>query len=348
MGPPIDPLPASFPAMNGVALLGTGSYLPERVLDNIEAATLAGVTPAWIERRTGIRERRVAAAGEGTVAMGTRASLIALTAAGLDAADVDVIIVATTTPDHLTPPTACEIQARLGATRAAAFDIEAGFAGWLYAVILAESLLRAGTSRTALVVGAEKLSTVTNRSDPATGPLFGDAAGAAVLGAAGPAVGHGAVPRLVVRATSWWADGRLAGALLRPSGGAREPFDANVLDTRSHLLRMEGTRLFRHAVRAMAEQARNVCDQAGISISQIACVVPHQANRRILSAVASELGLNVNQMFVNIDRCGNTGSATVPVALDEVLRTRGAPPSPMLLVSFGAGATAGAALLESQ
>lgn len=319
-------------------LAGTGRHLPDSVLSNEEVGRLAGVTPDWVVRRTGIRQRRVAGPETGTAAMGAGAAAAALESADADPSEVGLLVVATSTPDHLTPPTACEIQAQLGALRAAAFDIEAGFAGWIYAFIIADAALRAGLADTALVVGVDKLSTVTDRANPATGPLFGDGAGAAVLR-------RGSGP-LSVEATSWWADGNLATALQRPGGGARQPFDERVLEERSHLLRMEGTRLFRPAVRTMADQARRALAVAGLATADVGLVVPHQANLRILEALARELRLTRERLYINIDRYGNTGAATVPIALDEALRNGElSPAGPILLVAFGAGATAGAAVL---
>lgn len=310
------------------------------MLDNAAFAELAGVDDEWIVQRTGIRERRVAAPGERTAAMATRAAERALRNAGVRPDDVDLILVATSTPDHLTPPTACEVQAALGAPGAVCFDIEAGFAGWIFALVTADALLRAGVARRALVIGAETLSSVTNRADPSTGPLFGDGAGAAVVdGGPGP---------LTIASTSWWSDGRLAGALLRPGGGARRPFDERVLSEGAHLLRMEGTRLFRQAVRTMAMQARIALDRAGVAVADLALAVPHQANLRIIHAFADELGIAPERVFVNIERYGNTGAATVPIALDEARRAGLVPlDRPLLLVAFGAGATAGAAVLQA-
>jgi 3-oxoacyl-[acyl-carrier-protein] synthase-3 len=320
-------------------ITGTGRYLPDTVLPNSAFAATAGVDDAWILQRTGIRERRTAAPGEGTAAMGANAARHALASAGLAATDVHLIVVATSTPDHLTPPSACEIQASLGAVDAACFDIEAGFAGWIYALITADALVRAGMARHALVIGAEKLSSVTDRSDPATGPLFGDGAGAVVLSAGG---GH-----LSLVGCSWWADGTLAESLVRRGGGSRQPFDEAVLQERSHLLRMEGSRIFRPAVRTMARQAATALERAGIVRDGPDLVVAHQANRRILDAFARESQLDPAKMFINIDRYGNTGAATIPIALDEA-REQGRVPSTgsVLLVSFGAGATAGAAVLR--
>ncbi|HEX7089671.1 MAG TPA: beta-ketoacyl-ACP synthase 3 [Longimicrobiales bacterium] len=327
-------------------IVGTGRHLPAAVLDNAEAARLAGVDEDWIVRRTGIRERRVADPDEGTAALATRAAERALAAAGVTGAELDLIVVATSTPDHLTPPTACEVQPALAAFGAACFDVEAGFAGWLYALLLADALITARRARLALVIGAEKLSTVADRTDPATGPLFGDGAGAVVLAAAGSSRdGQRALPLRVLSGT-WWADGRLAQALVRPGGGARRPFDERVLAEREHLLRMEGTRLFRPAVRTMAAEAARALERAGIGKDDIALVIPHQANLRIIEALGRELGVPRERIYVNIDRYGNTGAATVPIALDEAREAgRIAGGDRVLLVSFGAGATAGAALL---
>ncbi len=319
-------------------IIGTGRYLPERILGNAEIAASAGVDEEWILRRTGIRERRVAEPGESSSVMGTRAARAALEDAGLSIGELDLILVGTSTPDHLTPPTAAEIQASLGAFGAACFDIEAGFAGWIYALITGDALLRSGIAGRALVVGVEKLSTVTDRTDPQTAPLFGDGAGAVVLARDddGP---------LALRSASWWADGRLAGALVRPAGGARRPFDERVLEERAHLLRMEGTKLFRQSVRTMAAQAQIALERAGLDMDDVALVVPHQANRRIIDAFGREVGLAEERVLINIDRYGNTGAATIPIALDEAAKAGRLSEGPVLLVSFGAGATAGAVVV---
>ena len=308
------------------------------MLDNQTVARLAGVTPDWIVRRTGIFERRIAGAELGTARMAAAAGRQALLSAGISALDVDLIIVATSTPDHLTPPTACEVQAEIGAVRAAAFDVEAGFSAWIYALIVADSLIVAGRAHNALVIGADKLSSITDRTNPETGPLFGDGAGAITLQADGFAS---------VASTSWWADGRLAQALVRPGGGARRPFDEKVLTERGHLLRMEGTRLFKHSVRTMADQARIALQQADTPLEDVQLIVPHQANLRILQTFARLAGVAWDRVFVNIDRYGNTGAATIPIALHEAVTTRALPrDKPTLLVGFGAGATAGAVVLE--
>ena len=306
---------------------------------------MAGVTPDWIIRRTGIVERRVAPPGLGTAAMATSAGADALRSAGLSSDDVDLIIVATSTPDHLTPPTACEVQAELCAHNAAAFDVEAGFSASIYALIVADSILKSGVARNALVIGADKLSSITDRSDPETGPLFGDGAGAIVL----TTESHGPNGELrpYIASSSWWADGRLAQALVRKGGGSRLPFDANVLSDKSHLLTMEGTRLFKVAVRTMGTEAAIALERAGITLDDVALIVPHQANLRILQTFARLVDVEWERVFVNIDRYGNTGAATIPLALHEASRDgiiRDGRPT--LLVGFGAGATAGAIVLK--
>lgn len=324
-------------------ILSTGAFVPTDVLDNEACGRAANVSAEWIIRRTGIRERRVAPPLTGTAEMATRAGQNALANAGLSSDDVDLIIVATSTPDHLTPPTACEVQAELGATQAAAFDVEAGFSAWLYALITADALIQSGVSKTALVIGADKLSSITDRSDPETGPLFGDGAGAVVLGSQRP---HGP-QRPHISSHSWWADGRLAGALLRKGGGAKRPFDQSMLFDKSHLLSMEGTRLFKNAVRTMAAQAEIALERAGIRLDDVGLIVPHQANLRILQTFAKLVNVQWDRVFVNIDRYGNTGAATIPLALHEaagdgIVRDG----RPTLLVGFGAGATAGAIVLK--
>lgn len=330
------PHPSGYLPGVTTTIAATGSWLPPRVLGNDELAATAGVDHEWILKRTGILERRIADAETGTAGMAAHAARAALDEGGVEAADVGLIIVATSTPDHLTPPTACEVQAALGAPRAACFDVEAGFAGWIYALVVADALVRVGRAAAALVIGAEKLSTVTDRTDARTAPLFGDGAGAVLLAPSG---------RYRIEATSWWADGSLADALQRPAGGALRPFDAAVLEERSHLLRMEGTRLFRPAVRVMAEQARRATASAGLSLDEVALVIPHQANLRIIEAFTGELGAPRERVLVNIERRGNTGAATIPIALDEAWREGRLPHAPVLLASFGAGATAGAAVL---
>ena len=316
----------------------TGSFFPDAVLDNVECGRLAGVSAEWILRRTGIKSRRIADPGVGTANMAVAAARSALSRSELGVDEIELIVVATSTPDHLTPPTASEVQRDLGATRAACFDVEAGFSAWLFALIIADSLLQSGVATNALVIGADKLSSVTDRSDPDTGPLFGDGAGAVVLRK------DRGIAR--IRSTSWWSDGRLSDALVRPGGGALRPFDEQMLTDRSHLMRMEGSRLFKNAVRTMSAQAEIALERAGIGVDDVAIFVPHQANLRILETFARSTHVGMDRVFVNIDRYGNTGAATIPLALDEA-NAAGRLNGYVLLVGFGAGATAGAVVLET-
>jgi 3-oxoacyl-[acyl-carrier-protein] synthase III len=324
--------------MSGSWIESVGSFVPEQILDNDECAALAGVSAEWIIRRTGIQSRRVAAPGVGTAVMASSAARQALARSSVKVHELELVVVATSTPDHLTPPTASEVQAELGALNAACFDVEAGFSAWLFALIVADSLIQSGVAANALVIGADKMSSITDRSDPDTGPLFGDGAGAVVL--------RKDFGLAQIRSTSWWSDGRLSDALVRLGGGAKRPFDAEMLEDRSHLLRMEGTRLFKHAVRTMSAQAEIALERAGISVSDVALFVPHQANLRILQTFARTANVNFDRVYVNIDRYGNTGAATIPIALAEAVadsRVEGF----VLLVGFGAGATAGAVVLET-
>jgi 3-oxoacyl-[acyl-carrier-protein] synthase-3 len=324
--------------MAGSWIEAVGSFVPEKILDNHECAALAGVSAEWIMRRTGIQSRRVAAPGVGTAVMAASAARQALAHSRVKVEELELVVVATSTPDHLTPPTASEVQAELGAVNAACFDVEAGFSAWLFALIVADSLLQSGIAANALVIGADKMSSITDRSDPDTGPLFGDGAGAIVL------TKDRGFAR--IRSTSWWSDGRLSDALVRLGGGAKRPFDAEMLEDRSHLLRMEGTRLFKHAVRTMSAQAEIALERAGIAVEDVALFVPHQANLRILQTFARTANVNFDRVYVNIDRYGNTGAATIPIALAEAVadsRVEGF----VLLVGFGAGATAGAVVLDT-
>ena len=316
----------------------TGSFLPSAVLDNVDCARLAGVDPEWIMRRTGIHSRRIADPGTGTAKMAAAAARSALARSELDAESIELIVVATSTPDHLTPPTASEVQRELGAVRAACFDVEAGFSAWLFALIIADSLLQSGVSSNALVIGADKLSGVTDRTDPDTGPLFGDGAGAVVLRR-----DRGFAQ---IHSTSWWSDGRLGDALVRRGGGSMRPFDEEMLKDRSHLMKMEGSRMFKNAVRTMSSQAAIALERAGIGLNDVAIFVPHQANLRILETFARSTHVSMDRVFVNIDRYGNTGAATIPLALDEA-HAAGRLDGYVLMVGFGAGATAGAVVLKT-
>jgi 3-oxoacyl-[acyl-carrier-protein] synthase-3 len=309
------------------------------VLRNADLERMVDTSDEWITTRTGIRERRIAADGETTSDLAVEAARRAMESAGVTAAEIDLIIVATITPDMLFPSTACLVQHRLGATRAAAFDIEAACSGFVYALDIASHFVQAHTYDTVLVIGAEKMSSVVDWTDRNTCVLFGDGAGAAVLQNRPSA--HGLLT------TCLGSDGGKAGLLELPGGGSACPATADSVSRRLHFLRMDGKETFKNAVNAMVSAANEALERCGLTIGQIRCVIPHQANQRILTAVGERLGATADQVFVNVDRYGNTSAASVGIALDEAVRggkiQRG---DLVLLVVFGAGLTWGAAVIE--
>ncbi|HEX6939148.1 MAG TPA: beta-ketoacyl-ACP synthase III [Longimicrobiales bacterium] len=315
-----------------VEVVSTGRYLPDRVVTNAELERLVDTSDEWIRERTGIRERRIACAEMGAAEMGAAAAKIAMERAGVDAGEVDLIVVSTATPDRLLPSTACDVQALLGASNAAAFDVAAACSGFLYALSVAEGHLAAGRGDIALVVSTEKMSAITDWTDRSTCVLFGDGAGAAVVKRSENGRG--------VLSSFMRSDGTLAELLWRPGGGAKVPFDATVLDERSHLVRMAGREVFKSAVRSMAEAADEALRRAGLTGEDIDLLVPHQANIRIIEATAKYANIPMEKVYVNVDRYGNMSSATLPVALDEALEEgRIRPGDHVLMVAFGAGFT---------
>ncbi|HEX7051324.1 MAG TPA: beta-ketoacyl-ACP synthase III [Longimicrobiales bacterium] len=315
-----------------VQVLSTGRYLPERVLTNEQLERLVDTSDEWIRERTGIRERRIADADVCAADMGAAAARIALERADIDAEDVDLIVVSTATPDRLLPSTACDVQALLGATNAAAFDVSAACSGFLYALTVAEGYLAAGRGETALVVATEKMSAIVDWNDRSTCVLFGDGAGAAVVGRSD---GERGILSNVLR-----SDGTLAELLWRPAGGAKRPLDVAALEEGEHLVRMAGREVFKAAVRSMTDAAEQALARAGMTGRDIDLLVPHQANIRIIEATARYADIPMENVFVNVDRYGNMSSATLPVALDEALEAgRFGPGANILMVAFGAGFT---------
>lgn len=320
-------------------IVSTGRFLPDRVLTNEDWTRMVDTTDQWIVERTGIHERRVAGPGTSVCDMGVAAAEQALERAAVSAGDVDLLLVSTATPDRLLPSTACDIQARLGANRAAAMDISAACTGYLYILALAESYIGSGMGEVVLVVSTEKMTSIMDWEDRSTAVLFGDGAGASVLR---PANGDRGILANDIR-----SDGKLADLLQRPGGGARRPFDESVLADRSHLLLMEGREVFKNAVRAMSRSSRLAIGQAGWTADDVDLLIPHQANIRIIEATARYARIPMEKVYVNVHRYGNISSATVPVALDEALeRGRIGPGSNVLLVAFGAGLTWGATALR--
>ena len=289
----------------------------------------------WIFERTGIRERRIAPPEMSAADMGAAAARRALKRAGLTPEDVDILIVSTATPDRLLPATACDVQALIGATKAVAFDIAGACTGFIYALTLAEGYISTGRGEVALVVATEKLSSIVDWEDRTTCVLFGDGAGAAVVRSSEGERG--------ILGTHHQSDGELAELLYRPAGGAAIPMDEEVLRNRTHLLRMAGREVFKHAVRAMADSSGQALERSGWALEDVDLVFPHQANIRIIKATARYAGLPMKKVFVNVDRYGNMSSATIPVAMDEAIEEgRLQPGMKLLLVAFGAGLTWGA------
>lgn len=323
-----------------VCIAGTGSYLPETILTNEDLAKRVDTSDEWIFSRTGIRERRIAAEGEFTSHMASAAARKALEQAGLDAADVQLIIVATITPDTLTPATACYVQRQLGASKAVAFDISAACSGFLYAMKISKRLIADGAFENALIIGAEKLSAFVNWEDRTTCVLFGDGAGAAVLRRAQPGEGE-------ILATEMGTDGNLTHLLNIPGGGSACPITESNVGNHLSTLAMQGKEVFKHAVNRMKEAAETVIARANLQPEDIACVIPHQANLRIIDAIAERLAVPEGRVFVNLDKYGNTSAAAVAIALDEANRSgafkRG---DNIVLVVFGAGLTWAAAAVR--
>lgn len=317
-----------------------GMAVPPEVLTNADLTRMLDTSDAWIVERTGIRERHIARPEQTVAMLSHEASLRALAAAGVGPADLDSIVLATASPDRLLPSTACDLQALLGAENAAAFDIGAACPGYVYALTVAEGLIASGQSSTVLVVGAEKLSTITDFRDRSTAILFGDGAGASV-------VRRSSRPGRGILSTFIKSDGRLAPLLYRPGGGSVDPISEKVVCERSHYMKMAGREVFKAAVHAMADACDEALRRAGITADQVDLLIPHQANLRIIEATAKHAGLPMSKVMVNVDRYGNTSSASIPLALAQaVSEGRVGPGAVILLVAFGAGFTWGSAVIR--
>lgn len=321
------------------SISGVGSYVPAKILTNADLEKLVDTSDEWITSRTGIKERRLAAKNEFTSDLAANAALRALEKAGVTAEQIDLIIVATITPDMPFPSTACLVQRKIGAHRAAAFDLEAACSGFIYGLEIAQQFIMSRTYDTVLVIGAEKLSSIVDWKDRNTCVLFGDGAGAAVL--QNRPNTHGLLTAVM------GADGRKADLLFMAGGGSRCPATAESVAARMHYLRMEGKETFKSAIQAMQTAAVEALRRCEIDISRIKCIIPHQANRRILDAVVERLGAKPEQLFVNLHKYGNTSAASVAIALDEAVSSgrvqRG---DLILMVVFGGGLTWGAAVIE--
>lgn len=320
-------------------ITGWGAYAPPRVVTNDDLSHLVPTTDEWIRDRTGIVERHIADEGEYTSTLGIRAGQRALEVAGLDPAKLDLVICATSTPDYLMPNTASLIQDGLGASRAAAFDLNAACSGFVYALSVGAGMIRSGTYDSVLVVGAESMSRVMDWTDRSTCVLFGDGAGAVVLTSLERA-GRGEY-----LGGHMGMEGGAEDILGVPGGGSRHPASHETVEKRMHYMHMGGTRVFRFAVATMAEQIELAMKPYGYQ--QLGLVVPHQVNQRIIEAAAERVGLPIEKFFVNIDRYGNTSSASVAIALDEAYRAgRLEKGKIQCMVAFGAGMAWGHSLVR--
>lgn len=319
-------------------ILGVGSYLPEKIVDNFYFESIMDTSDEWITSRTGIKERRVASDDEATSDLAVKASQKALECANLHPEDIDLIILATLTPDMLLPSTACIVQDRIGAINAAAFDVSAACTGFVYALTIAKQFVENDTYNNVLVIGSETSSRVLNYNDRTTSVLFGDGAGAAVIGRV--EVGG-------ILSTYMGADGKGRDYLKIPAGGSRIKASHDSVENDMHTIHMAGSDVFKFAVRKMAETSQIAIEKANLDAKDIDLYVPHQANVRIIEASAKRLGINMNSVFVNLNKYGNMSAASIPVALDEVYREgkikKG---EKIVVVGFGGGLTWGSSVIE--
>lgn len=323
----------------GVSIIGTGSYVPEQVITNQDLEKMVDTSDQWIITRTGIKERRRAAAHEATSDLGYQAAVKALDSAGVAPEELDLIIVATVTPDMLFPSSACLLQEKLGAQKAAAFDLEAACTGFIYGLAVGSQFIATGMYEKVLVVGAEVLSSIVDWEDRYTCVLFGDGAGACVLGPAKPGEG--------ILSLYLGADGSGGHLLHLPAGGSRKPAARETVENKEHYIKMCGNEVFKFAVRVMGEASMKALEQAGLSKEDIDFLVPHQANIRIVDAAIKRLELPREQVYINLDKYGNMSGASIPVALDEAVNEgKISSGDTVLLVGFGAGLTWGAAVVR--
>ena len=319
------------------SIIGTGSYMPARIMTNDDLSKIVDTNDEWITSRTGIKERRIAADDEATSDMAAEAARRAMADAGVKPEDIQLIIVATVTPDMFFPSTACFVQKKIGAANAVCFDVSAACSGFLYALQVARHFINTGNRTTALVIGAEKLSSLVNWQDRNTCVLFGDGAGAVVIRRADEddknAQGR-------VLSTVMGSDGNLTDLLKVPGGASACPITPEIIASRPNTIHMEGRETFKHAVTRMLEASQQALEIAGLTAADVSLVIPHQANARIISAIAERLNLPNDKVFMNLDKYGNTSAATIPVALDEARRAgRIHKGDVVLLVAFGGGFT---------
>ena len=324
--------------MKKVGIIGVGEYLPKKILTNADLEKMVDTSDEWITTRTGIKERRIASSHEAASDLAINAAKEALKDARLKPQDLDLIIIATITPDMQFPSTACLVQANLGAKNAVCFDISAACAGFVYAIIVAQQFIARGTYKNALVVGTEVLSSITDWEDRSTCVLFGDGAGAAVLSE---------VKSGGILSTYFGSDGSMANLLMMPAGGSRNPATHKTIDKQLHYIKMEGNEIFKSAVKIMVDTAQIALKQAGLKCSDVDLVIPHQANVRIIMAMAKRLGLPEEKIFLNIEKYGNMSSASTATALCEAVKVGRIKKGDIILLdAFGAGLVWGACLIK--
>lgn len=323
------------------ALIGTGSYTPDEILTNHDLEKMVDTSDEWIRRRTGMVIRHITDGNTASSDLGIQASLRAIEMAGITAQEIELIIVTTVTPDMFFPSTACFVQKGIGATNAAAFDLSAGCSGFPYGLSVADQFIKSGKCKTVLVIAAETLSKITDWTDRSTCVLFGDAAGAAILQATKENKG---IISFYLAADGNFSDYELLGI---PAGGSRNPTTHDTVDKRMHYIKMRGKELFKLGVRAMAEAGIKALEAGNLTLNDVDLCIPHQANRRIIDAVGEAMGLPQEKMFINLDKYGNTSSATMAVALDEAIRTGAVGPGNIvLIVAFGSGLTWAATVIK--
>lgn len=322
-----------------VGISGIGSYVPEKILTNYDLSQMVDTNNEWIVERTGIEERRIADKSQAASDLATQAALKALEDGKIKAEDIDLIIVATATPDHVFPATACLVQKNIGASKAAAFDMSVGCSGFIYAVITGANFIQTGMYKKVLVIGSEVLSTILNWEDRNTCVLFGDGAGAVILDQCENGYG--------ILANELGADGTGGDTLIVPAGGSRLPSSIETLDSKLHGIQMEGKEVFKFAVRIMEKASTNVLEKAGLDLEELDFLVPHQANIRIIDSALKKLKLGRDKACINLNKYGNMSAASIPVALDEAVKDgRIQKGDNLIMVAFGAGLTWGSIVLK--
>lgn len=321
------------------SITGVGSFLPKKILTNYDLIKMLDTTDEWITKRTGIKERRIVENGEATSNLAIEASLRALDDANVLPSEVDLIITSTITPDCLFPSTSCFIQEKIGASNAGAFDILAACAGFIYALSVAKNFIISGTSKTVLVVGAECLSKITDYTDRSTCILFGDGAGAAIV--------QSSNGKREIVTTHLCADGSMANLLTLPAGGSKLPASRETVESRSHYIQLKGKEVFKVAINNMVDVITKTVSENNMKIEDIDMIIPHQSNMRIIESAMEKLKLPKERVYVNIDRYGNTSSASIPIAIDEIEKKKVLKPgNNVLLVAFGGGLTWSSSIIK--